>query len=103
MSYADGIGGLPQPLSSIAPAATPSQQVSTTGIEETKGSEATLSQAAQTDHADLSTVGGLIGKALEVSDTRSAKVAALQQAIASGSYHVSSSDIADKLIDTLSD
>ena len=57
---------------------------------------------AQADHADLSTAGGSYrpGAAEPRMQQRSAKVAALQRAIASGSYHVSSSDIADKLIET---
>ncbi len=42
-----------------------------------------------------------MSQALEISDVRSAKVAALQQAIASGSYKVSSSDVAEKMIDSL--
>jgi negative regulator of flagellin synthesis FlgM len=100
MSYADGIGGLQSPLSSIAPAAKPAQQVPATGIE-SKGNDAPVSKGVPADHADLSTTGGLIGKALETSDTRSAKVGALQQAIASGSYRVSSSDVADKLMEAL--
>jgi negative regulator of flagellin synthesis FlgM len=58
---------------------------------------------AQTDHADLSAAGGLISKALEGTDVRTSKVEALQQAIASGSYHVSSSDVAGKMIQSLLD
>lgn len=101
MSYADGIGSLQQALSSIAPAATtPAQQVPASGNEETE-SGATISTGTQTDHANLSSAGALIAKALEGSDTRSSKVAALQQAIASGSYQVPSSDVADKMIQSL--
>jgi flagellar biosynthesis anti-sigma factor FlgM len=43
----------------------------------------------------------LIAHALEGSDTRAEKVAALQQAIASGSYSVSSADVASKMIQSL--
>ena len=44
-----------------------------------------------------------MAQALEGSDTRSAKVASLQQAIAAGTYNVSSSDVADKIIQSLLD
>jgi negative regulator of flagellin synthesis FlgM len=103
MSYADGIGKVQQPLSPIAPTATARvQQVPTTGSE-AKETGASISNVAQTDHADLSAAGGLISKALEGSDVRTSKVEALQQAIASGSYHVSSSDVAGKMIQSLLD
>ena len=102
MSYADGIGSLQRLLSSIEPAtATPVQHVPAGGVE-AKGAGAS-SIGTQTDHADLSTAGGLIAKALEGSDTRTAKVEPLQKAIATGSYDVSSSDVADKLIQALLD
>jgi len=102
MSYTNGIGNLQQALSSITPAETkPSQQVSEAGSAATRGGAA--STAVQTDHADLSAAGGALSRALEGSDVRMEKVQALQQAIASGSYHVSSSDVADKLIQSLMD
>jgi flagellar biosynthesis anti-sigma factor FlgM len=103
MSYADGIGSLQQALSSIAPAATTQVQHVPASGNEAKESGALLGKGTQTDHADLSAAGGLIAKALQGSDTRGAKVEALQQAIVSGSYHVPSSDVADKLIQTLLD
>jgi negative regulator of flagellin synthesis FlgM len=98
MSYTDGIGPLQHSLNSVA-SATPAQQVSAT--ESKAGTAAAANRGIQTDHADLSTTGGLISKALEGSDVRTAKVEALQQAIASGSYNVSSSDVADKMIQSL--
>jgi negative regulator of flagellin synthesis FlgM len=42
-----------------------------------------------------------VGQALSGSDVRMEKVAALQQAIEAGTYNVSSSDVADKLISSL--
>jgi len=98
MSYTDGIGPLQHSLNSAA-SATPVQQVSAT---ESQGDAAdTANTAIQADHADLSITGGLISKALEGSDVRTGKVEALQLAIASGSYNVSSSDVADKMIQSL--
>lgn len=101
MSYTNGIGNLQEALRTVSPA-TPAQQVSATE-NETKPEAAAGTVAAQADSAELSIVGGLISKALEGSDVRTEKVAALQQRIASGSYSVSSSDVADKLIESLLD
>lgn len=99
MSYTDGIGNLQQALASIASAeAKPAQKVA----DADAGAKQNVANgAAPADQAHLSTTGGLISRALENSDVRMEKVQALQQAIASGSYHVSSSDVADKLIKTL--
>ena len=101
MSYTDGIGNLRQAIDSIGPAAAkPAQQVS--GPDKDKApADIKAGTAAPADSAELSPVGGLISKAMEGSDVRTEKVQALQQAITSGSYHVPSSDIADKLIQSL--
>lgn len=100
MSYTNGIGSLQQALSSIAAsAAKPSDATNALGTE-TKDVMIT-STVDQADQTHLSTASGIMSQALESSDTRSAKVSALQQAIASGSYSVSSSDVADKMIQSL--
>ena len=101
MSYASGINSLQQPINSIASSeAKPATQVTVpdTGSRASEGSTAGV---AQVDQANLSSTGGLVAQALEGSDTRSAKVASLQQAIAAGTYSVSSSDVADKIIQSL--
>lgn len=103
MSYADGIGSLSQGPGTIAPAATKSTQTVPVSKNETRQATPTSSSANPTDLADLSTASSLIATALAGSDTRTAKVEALQQAIASGNYHVSSADVADKMIQTLLD
>ncbi|HEY1993273.1 MAG TPA: flagellar biosynthesis anti-sigma factor FlgM [Edaphobacter sp.] len=97
MSYASGIGNAQTAINSIAPSeAKPSIQ--------TSASNGTINeQPVATDQTNLSSTGGLVAQALEGSDTRSAKVASLQQAISAGSYHVSSLDIADKIIQSLVD
>ena len=101
MSYTNGIGGLQQAISSIAPAETTQPvQTNTSGSAVQQGS---TSAANPADHADLSSAGSLVGRALEGSDARLTKVASLQQAIANGSYNVSSHDIADKIIQSLLD
>ena len=101
MSYASGINSLQQTINSIpsseAKQATPVSSPDSVS-KETEGSIANM---AQVDQANLSLSGGFVAQALEGSDTRSAKVASLQQAIASGTYSVSSSDVADKIIQSM--
>lgn len=53
------------------------------------------------DQADLSPASVLLSQALSLPDVRTDKVAKIQQALADGTYHVSSADLADKLITTL--
>jgi|GEM_PF-2884835 len=54
------------------------------------------------DSASLSGVSSTLAAALASDDVRSEKVAAIQAAIADGSYDVPSPAIADKLIDKMS-
>ncbi len=62
-----------------------------------------VQQAAPTrrDQANLSPASLLLSQALSLPDVRADKVAAIQQALAAGTYRVSSADLADKLITTL--
>jgi negative regulator of flagellin synthesis FlgM len=101
MSYASGINNLPQTSNSITPSeAKPAIQVNAPASV-SKASEGPISNVEQVDQTRLSSTGGLVAQALEGPDTRLAKVASLQQAIAAGSYSVSSSDLADKIIQSL--
>jgi negative regulator of flagellin synthesis FlgM len=100
MSYTNGIGSLQQALSSIATVAAKPSAAADVPAGEAK-SEASILSAERADQTELSAASGIMAQALEGSDTRSAKVAALQQAIASGNYNVSSSDVADKMIQSL--
>jgi negative regulator of flagellin synthesis FlgM len=101
MSYASGIGSQQEAISPIrASGANPAIQVT---AADDVASEATgpISQVNHADQASLSSSGGLVAQALEASDERSAKVGSLQQTIAAGSYNVSSSDVAEKIIQSL--
>lgn len=98
MSYTNGIGNLPQALSSITPTQPASQATESTEASQQRNAAAPAKQADQTN---LSSAGGVIAHALEGSDVRTDKVASLQKAIASGNYNVSSSDVAGKMIDSL--
>jgi len=79
----------------------------TNSATETAATAAKISSASPastggvTDQASVSSAGGLVAQALNTSDVRSDKVAALQSAIANGSYQVSSSDVASKIVDSL--
>jgi negative regulator of flagellin synthesis FlgM len=101
MSYTSGVGNLQQAIDPITPAETkPAIQ---TGTSDGVPNEGLTANVAHADQTNLSSTGGLVAQAMEGSDTRSAKVASLQQAIAAGSYSVSSSDVADKIIQSLLD
>jgi negative regulator of flagellin synthesis FlgM len=101
MSYTNGIGNLQQALSSATPVTTqPASQV-TESTSASQQRSATVAPAKQADQTNLSSAGGMIAHALEGSDVRTDKVAALQKSIASGNYNVSSSDVAGKMIDSL--
>ena len=99
MSYTNGIGSLQQALSSITSTST---KPATDVISGTDRGTVTRT-SAQEDQANLSSASGVMAQALEGSDVRFAKVTALQQAIAAGSYSVPSSDVADKIIQSLVD
>jgi negative regulator of flagellin synthesis FlgM len=101
MSYTNGIGNLQQVLGALTPAATPPASQAGEAAKAPKPHQATSAPAEQADQTNLSSTSGVIAQALEGSDVRTEKVAALQQAIASGSYSVSSSDVASKMVDSL--
>jgi negative regulator of flagellin synthesis FlgM len=51
------------------------------------------------DETRLSRASSLVAQAAALSEVRSEKIAAIQQALATGAYQVSPSDVAGKLID----
>jgi negative regulator of flagellin synthesis FlgM len=57
--------------------------------------------AKPVDEAELSIAVGVLAQALAGSDVRSDRISVLQQSIATGTYNVSSSKIASKLIKAL--
>jgi negative regulator of flagellin synthesis FlgM len=101
MSFASGIGSLQQTISPSASAdIKPVVKADRSeGVAPANG--ASNENGGNFDQANLSSAGGVVAQALAGSDTRYAKVAAVQQAIAAGSYSVSSSDVADKMIQSL--
>jgi len=102
MSYSSEIGSLQGTINSVRP--TEAKPAAQTSISDsgTRGAQQPI-QNEYVDQASLSSAGGLMAQALESPDVRLDKVASLQQAIANGSYNVSSSDVADKMIESLLD
>ncbi|HMG02742.1 MAG TPA: flagellar biosynthesis anti-sigma factor FlgM [Edaphobacter sp.] len=94
MSYPNGIGDW-KGLNPITPTSTSETRPAV------KTAETKTAGRTETDETKLSPASAQIAQALGESDVRTEKVAALQKAIASGSYSVSSSDVADKLMQTM--
>jgi negative regulator of flagellin synthesis FlgM len=65
------------------------------------GARSASGRASQADEVDLSTTMCAVARALSGTDVRAERIAALRQSIAAGTYHVSSPDIAGKLINAL--
>ncbi len=88
---------LPALTTSASPAALKQVAAQNTPAPETVQTNAT----AKPDQTSFSRTGGLIAKALSLSDVRHHKVAGLQKVINDGTYKVSSSDVASKLLKSL--
>ena len=98
MTGLDGINSLQQALGSL-------------GVKENRATDATTNQgtgatasagaAQRTDQASVSSAGGLAAQLSTSPDVRTEKVAQLRAAIASGTYNVPASAVADKLVSHL--
>jgi len=101
MSYANDIGNLKQALSPIVPT---NQVVPANTSSDTKAAhDVAVTNSNSADETSLSSAGGLISQALEVSDVRFDKVTGLQKAIAVGTYSIPALDVAGKIIQSLLD
>ena len=100
MTYTSGIGSQ-QNINAITPVeAQPVVPVNASGAATAKY-ELLGATVGHADETALSSTGDLISQSLEASDARTAKVLSLQFAINAESYKVSSSDVADKIIQSL--
>jgi negative regulator of flagellin synthesis FlgM len=75
-----------------------SQAASVNGVQSQQRASSTGTAAGFDDRTELSTAASLANHAMSVSDVRMDKVAAMQQALANGSYQVSAADVAGKLL-----
>ena len=89
MNVHNNLQGLQQLLSS--------QEVSRTSSGKTAGQ----ASGSSTDEATLSTAASAAAQAAPDSDVRMEKVAQVQKALAEGTYNVPSSDVANRMIDTM--
>jgi negative regulator of flagellin synthesis FlgM len=64
-------------------------------------SQGSVTGTGRTDEAHLSPAAQLVSQALALPEVRSDKVASVQAALANGTYQVSSSDVAAKMMDNL--
>jgi negative regulator of flagellin synthesis FlgM len=98
MSYTSGIGGGQVLPTSISTPETSLRSQSSGGAQNV--ASASERDVAVSDQTTFSAAGSWIAQPVAGgdSDVRTEKVAALQQAIAAGTYNVSASDVADKLI-----
>jgi negative regulator of flagellin synthesis FlgM len=103
LSYMNGIGSPQQvPGSTEAAAASSANRAAKTEMGAGLISASVgQSNTAPVDEAKVSSAAEMMAQVLSGSDVRTEKVAALQQAIVAGTYSVSSSDVAGKVIDSL--
>jgi negative regulator of flagellin synthesis FlgM len=91
MNVNDGLHGLPEALG-----VSQASPVSAVQPQQQTASSATASNIQ--DRTEVSTAASLAHQAMSVPDVRMEKVAAIQQALANGTYQVSPTDVADKLV-----
>jgi negative regulator of flagellin synthesis FlgM len=105
LSYTNGIGNSNNPFAAETSAANSTsaaaQTERTAPVSLSNSSTPGAPASAALDQTKLSGFGGALAQALTQSDVRMDRVAALQQAIANGTYNVSASDVADKIISSL--
>ncbi len=102
MTGMDGINSLQKMLGALK--TNDSTNVNATSAAGKTGSAAGLVSSIKVtgntvDSAKLSAAGGLAAQATDTSDVRLTKVAELKAAIAGGTYNVSASAVADKMVE----
>ena len=102
MGYTNGIGNTQNPFAAETAATSGASQTErAASVSPLNSATSGVPLSSGADHTKLSGFGGALAQVLSTSDVRMDKVTALQQAIASGTYNVSASDVADKMIQSL--
>jgi negative regulator of flagellin synthesis FlgM len=103
LSHTNGIANPQDPFTTetTAPSAGAAKTERTESVSIAVTPHSPAANAMPLDDAKWSTFGGALAHALTQSDVRMDKVTALQQAIAAGTYNVSASDVAGKIINSL--
>jgi flagellar biosynthesis anti-sigma factor FlgM len=100
MTGMDGINSLQKMLGALQ--VNESSNVSSTAATKAGSSSSaainSTTSSGSVDHANFS-AGGLAAQSTDMSDVRTTKVAELRQAIASGTYNVAPSAVADKMVE----
>jgi negative regulator of flagellin synthesis FlgM len=91
MNVNDGLHGLPKALGV-------SQTSPVSGAQAQPQAAFSATPSSIQDRTEVSTAASLAHQAMSVPDVRMDKVAAVQQALANGTYQVSAADVADKLV-----
>jgi len=78
-------------------------EATSTQAPQAKGNSATSLSALSTDQATLSSAGSEVSLTAADSGVRMDKVAAVQAAVAAGTYDVPSSAVASKVVDSMLD
>jgi len=69
--------------------------------QQTQQGASSINSAFSSDRATLSSAGNEVSQTAADSDVRTDKVASIQSALAAGSYHVSPSAVASKLVESM--
>jgi negative regulator of flagellin synthesis FlgM len=93
MDIRNGLDGLKSLLGVTQPSAPPAQSKNAPA--------STTTNALNSDRATFSNAGSNVASALGDSDVRTDKVAAVQSALAAGTYNVPASAVASKLVDAM--
>ena len=93
MDIRSSLDGLRTLLGVSQPSASSAQQV--------KQAQTPVAGSFSADHATLSSAGSLVSQAQNDDGVRMDKVAGIQAALAAGTYNVSASAVASKLVDSM--
>ena len=79
------------------------QAAATTATQQAKSTTTSASSALGSDQATVSSAGSEVSQTVGDADVRLDKVATIQTALTTGSYDVSASDVATKVVDSMLD